>query len=136
MAEFERGQTFLDLAAESHRGTKGKFFIALSSADYDDDIIVCFVFNTEHRMDKYHVGCNKDVQKFIVAPKAFSFIDKYSSIMLHQACCYKLIEMYSDKIRLLEKADDQLCRQIKNCIDWNFVPAKFVPLIKDSFKDK
>jgi hypothetical protein len=135
MADFERGQTFLDLAAVNIEGSTDKYYIGLSNADYDDDIIVCFVFNTEHRMDKYHLGCNKDKQKFIIAPKTFSFIKDYTSIMLNREVCYRLEEMYSDKIQLLDKAPDELCRQIKNCIDWDFITPKHVSLIKNSFKD-
>jgi hypothetical protein len=135
MAEFDRGQTFLDLSATNQEGTKGKFFIGLSNADYADDSIVCFVFNTEKRMDKYHLGCNKEVQKYIVAPGTFSFVSAHSSIMLNQDYCYKLEEMYGDNIKLLDKADDNLSRQIKNCIDWDYILPKSALLIKQSFKD-
>lgn len=134
MAEFEKGQTFLDLKATNYQGTKGKYFIGLSNADYDDDIIVCFVFNTENRMDKYHLYCNSEVQKFILPPKIFPFLTNHSAIMLNQPCCYNLKEIYNDSIKLLEKADDNLSRQIKNCIDWGYIPPKFQTLIKQSFK--
>ncbi len=91
MAEFEIGQTFLDLESTNFYGTKGKYYIALSSADYDDDLIICFVMNTENRIDKYKYGCNKSARKFIIASKSFSFIDRDTSIMLNQPVCYKLI---------------------------------------------
>jgi len=55
--------------------------------------------------------------------------------MLNREVCYRLEEMYSDKIQLLDKAPDELCRQIKNCIDWDFITPKHVSLIKNSFKD-
>lgn len=134
MAEFERGQTFLDLKATNYQGTKGKYYIGLSNADYDDDVIVCFVFNTENRMDNYHLHCNDNVQKFIVGPATFSFIEKYSSIMLNLPCYYSFKAICNSSIKLLDKANDELSRQIKNCIDWSYIPLKFQPLIKQSFK--
>jgi len=134
MAEFEIGQTFLDLKATNFSGTKGKYYIALSNADFDDDLIISFVMNTENRMEKYKYGCNKDAQKFVIAPKTFSFIDRDTSIMLDQPVCYKLIEIYGRSIKLLDRADETLCRQIKNCIDLNYIPVKFANIIKACFK--
>jgi len=134
MAEFDFGQTFLDKQATNFSGTKGKYYIALSNADYDDDLIICFVMNTEKFMDKYQYNCNKSAQKFIIAPNTFSFIDRDTSIMLDQPVCYKFIEMYGNNIKLLDQADETLCRQIKNCIDFNNIPPKFATLIKDCFK--
>lgn len=134
MAEFEVGQTFLDLKATNFKGTKGKYFIALSYAEFDDDLIISFVMNTEKMMDKYSYGCNKSDQKFVIAPRTFSFIDKDTSIMLSQPVCYELIEMYESHIKLLDKADELLCRQIKNCIDMNFISLKFAKIIRDCFK--
>lgn len=134
MATFEKGQTFLDLGAINFYGEKGKYFIALSDAEYDDDLIVCFVMNTEKRMDKCHLHCNRELQKFIIKPNTFSFIKDYTAIMLILPCCYYLKEMYEPRIRLLDIADETLCRQIKNCIDWNEIPPKFKFLIKQSFK--
>jgi hypothetical protein len=133
MAELERGQTFFDSRAVNLNQQKSKYFIALSNADFDDDLIVCFVMNTERRMEKYHIGCNKTSQKFIIKPGTFSFIKTYTSIMFDQPCCYQLNDIYEDNIKLLDKADDMLCRQIKNCIDWNYIPQKFSKLIKMSF---
>ena len=52
MADFNKGQTFLDKSATNYQGTKGKYFIALSDADDDDDPVICFVMNTEHRMSQ------------------------------------------------------------------------------------
>lgn len=134
MAEFEIGHTFLDLKATNFYGEKGKYFIALSSAEYDDDPIICFVMNTENRMDKYHLDCNRGNQKFILAPNKFSFIKNHTSIMLSQPVQYSLRGIYEDNIKLLDKADILLCRQIKNCIDWNYIPHKFAELINSSFK--
>lgn len=134
MADFNKGQTFLDLSAINFYGTKGKYFIALSNAEYDDDIIVCFVMNTEHRMDKYHLLCNKNQQRFIIAPKTFSFISDYTSIMLVKEVFYEYSELFRDHIKLKDLADETLIRQIKNCIDLNYITPKAAKLIKDSFK--
>lgn len=134
MADFERGQTFFDRGACNIDGTKGKYYIGMSNASYDDDDIVCFVLNTEKRMDQHYLLCNKSKQKFIIAPRTFSFISDYTSIMLNKEVIYKLTEMYDGERRLLDKADDQLARQIKNCIDFDFITPKYHSLIKDSFK--
>ncbi|MBN1294978.1 MAG: hypothetical protein JXB48_24290 [Candidatus Latescibacteria bacterium] len=135
MAEFDIGQTFLDLKSTNlFRATKGKYFIAMSEADYDDDFIVCFVLNSENRIDRYKFGCNKKHNKFILEPSTFSFLTNSTSIMLSQPACYKLAEMYQSNIKLLDKADITLCRQIKNCIDWNYIPDRLVNLIKTCFK--
>ena len=66
MAVFNKGQTFIDHKAIDLTGIKPKYFIALSSADDPDDMVVCFVMNTEHRMDKYHFNCNKKDLRFII----------------------------------------------------------------------
>ena len=134
MADFNKGQTFLDIAAVNYYSSKPKYFITMSDADYDDDLIVCFVMNTEHRTDKYRVGCNKDYQRFIIEPGTFSFVTEHTSIMLLRESLYKYSEMYGDKIKLLDIAGDLLVRQIRNCIDWNNLTAKATRLIKDSFK--
>ena len=134
MAEFDIGQTFLDKRAVNFYREKSKYFIALSSANYDDDPIICFSMNTEKRMDKYHYNCNKKHQRFIIKPNVFSFIKNNTSIMLDSPCQYFLKEMYLDQIKLLDKAEELLCRQIKNCIDWNYIESKFAKLIKACFK--
>jgi hypothetical protein len=134
MADFEKGQTFLDLKATNFSGTKGKYYIALSDAEDDDDRIISFVMNTENRMDKCRIGCNKKLQKYILKPGDFSFIKNYTAIMLELPVQYSLSEMYEDNIKLLDKADDNLCRQIKNCIDFNYIPVKFAQIIKTCFK--
>ena len=108
MADFERGQTFLDLRACNIDRTGGKYFIGLSDACDDDDIIVCFIFNTEHKMDKYRLACNPKSEKFIIAPKTFSFITQNTSIMLYREVIYRLAEMYESNIKLLDKAEDEL----------------------------
>jgi hypothetical protein len=135
MAEFEKGQTFLDLGATNFCGSKGKYFIGLSTANFDDDIICCFVLNTEKRMDRYRLYCNKEAQKFIIPPQTFSFITDYTSIMLHQAVVYRLKEIYDDRIKLKDLADDTLARQIKNCVNRDSISVKHYQLIRDSFKD-
>jgi len=134
MADFNKGQTFFDECAVNYEGTKGKYYIALSDADNDDDLIVCFVMNTENRMDKYHLLCNKDKQRFIISPGTFTFIKRYTSIMLMREVFYKYSEIYQDNIKLLDLTDDNLVRQIKNCIDWNYISEKAKNIIKQSFK--
>lgn len=76
MADFEIGQIFLDKKATNHQGTKGKYYISLSDAEYDDDEIICFVFNTENHMYKYKYGCNKEDQKYILKSNSFTFLKK------------------------------------------------------------
>lgn len=136
MAEFEKGLTFHDKTATNFDGEKGKYFIGLTDAEFEDDIIVSFVINTEHRMDKYRIGCNKEAEKYILEPKQFSFLKNYSSIMLDQSCGYLLKEMYEKNIELFydDKADDNLCRRIKNCINFDSIPTKYSILIKECFK--
>jgi len=133
MADFNKGQTFLDLSATNFQGTKSKYFIALSNAKDEDDLVVCFVMNTEHRMDKYHLLCNKSKQRFIIKPETFSFIKYYTSIMLVKEVFYQYSEFYKDNIKLLDIANETLIRQIKNCIDWKFLTPKAAKLIKESF---
>jgi hypothetical protein len=134
MADIEIGQIFLDMQATNYYQSKPKYHIALSSAEYDDDNIICFVINTEHNIKDYALGCNKSSSKFIISQGTFSFITKQSAIMLHQEVLYILEEMYKDSIKLLEVADIELCRQIKNCIDFNDISVKFGNLIKECFK--
>lgn len=134
MAELDVGQTFYDKEAADIAGQKGKYLIALSSAEYDDDDIICFVMNTENMMHKYTFGCNKRYGKFIIQPNAFSFIVNNTSIMLIKSSRYYMREMYGGNINLHEVAELLLCRQIKNCIDWNYIPPKHETLIKESFK--
>lgn len=137
MAEFEKGQFFFDHKASNFQGQKGKYFIALTDAECDDDWIVCFVLNTERRMDLHNVDCNKNVQKFILTPNNFSFVKNYTAIMLSLPCCYQLIEMYKDNIKLLnDKADEVICRRIKNCIDLNQITIKLAKLIKECYKSR
>lgn len=135
MAEFEIGQTFLDLKSTNLYVQKAKYFISLSSADNEDDEIVCFVMNTENKMEKYHVGCNRQAQKFILLPDSLSFIINPTSIMLAEPARYYFREIYENNIKLLDKADLLLCRQIKNCINWDYISVKFANLIDASFKD-
>jgi hypothetical protein len=134
MAEFDRGQTFLDLAATNIDGTKGKYFIALSFAEYEDDEIVCFVMNTERRIENYTLNCNRTKGKFVIKPGTFKFITEHTSIMLKKEIYYKLEEILSSKIKLLDIAEDKLQREIKNCIYFNYLLPKGTKLIKQSFK--
>lgn len=134
MAVFEKGQTFLDHEAIDFYGVNPKYFIALSNADFPDDKIICFVMNTENRMEKYHFNCNKNDLRFIIRSNTFSFIDHPTSIMLNKEIFYTFEEICQDHIELLDVADDLLTRQIKNCIDWNFILPKSKKLIFDSFR--
>ncbi len=134
MAGYNKGQTFLDKKATNLDGTKGKYFIALSDADFDDDDIICFVMNTERRMDLHNPFCNREKGKFIIKPNTFSFIKDFTSIMLKTEVYYKFSEMYDDNIILYDKAEELLLRQIKNCIDFNYILDKGIQLIKNSFK--
>jgi len=86
MPLFEVGTTFLNHRAQNIQGEKSKYFIGMNNANMEDDIIVAFVFNTEHRIDLYHVGCNKEKQKFVLKPKDISYLTEYTSIMLSLPC--------------------------------------------------
>lgn len=135
MAEFERGQTFIDLKSSNINQTKAKYFIALSNANYEDDEIICFVMNTEQRMNLFNYDCNKNAGKFIIPNGTFKFIDRDTSIMLRTETYFLFSEILnSSSIKLLEIADEQLQRKIKNCIDFNFIPPKAKKIILDSFK--
>jgi len=135
MPLFKAGTTFLDHRALNIQGEKAKYFIGMNNADMEDDVIVAFVFNTEHRMDLYHVGCNKEKQKFVLQPKEISYLSDHTSVMLSLPRYYHLKEILdSTSIKELEKANDPLIRQIKNCLDLKNVAVKFQQLIKDSFK--
>jgi hypothetical protein len=139
MATIERGQFFIDHRALKNGKQKAKFFIALTDGDFDDDSIICFVINTEHRMDLYNVGCNRTKQRFILFKDIhkFEFLKSPSSIMLDEACRYFVKEFYEDNIGILDdKADENLCRQIKNCIDEGYILPSLMKLIKECYKDK
>lgn len=135
MPLFEAGTTFLDHHAINFQGVKSKYFIGMNNADAEDDVIVAFVFNTEYRMDLYHVGCNKEKQKFVLNPKEISYLTNYTSVMLSLPRYYNLKEILeNNSIKELEKANKTLLRQIKNCLDLKNVAVKYQQLIKDSFK--
>ncbi len=134
MAVFEKGQTFLDKKALDFSGVSPKYFIALSNADYPDDKVICFVMNSENEMDKYHFNCNRDKFRFIIKKNTFSFINRPTSIMLIKEVIYTFEEICQSNIKLLDVANDLLTRQIKNCIDWNFLLPKSKELIINSFK--
>ncbi len=135
MADFKKGQLFLDKSAINIQGIKGKYFIAMSDAEDDDDLIICFVLNTERRMEKYHLNCNKNFQRFIIPPDTFSFIHEYTSIMLVKEVFYKFAEIFENNILLLDMTNEILLRQIKNGIDWNYISPKAKNIILKSFKN-
>jgi hypothetical protein len=131
MADIEIGQTFVDLRSSNlFQENKAKYFITLSRADCEGDEFACFVMNTERRMEKYHLNCNKSKQKFIIPPGSFSFITANTPIMLANPAIYKYEEMFTDHVKLLDEAAPLLCGQIKNCIDWDFIPVKIKKMIK------
>lgn len=136
MPLFEAGTTFLDHRALNIQGEKAKYFIGMNNADDGDDIVVSFVFNTEHREEFIkNPGCKKNKQKFVINPKELSYLKNFTSIELAQPRYYKLYEICeSQTVTILEKVDDNLARRIKNCIDMNFIATKFHNLIKESFK--
>ncbi len=134
MAEFERGQTFLDRKATNISGQKHKYFIALSNADFEDDDVVCFVMNSEDDMIGKSYLCNKVKGKFILKSGDFSFIKHDTSIMLKVESVYTLEELLSSDVQLLDMASDTLQRQIKNCIDFGYLLPKHSDLIKAAFK--
>lgn len=135
MPLFEAGTTFLDHRAANIDGEKAKYFIGMNNADDEEDVVVAFVFNTEHRMDLYRVGCNKEKQKFILQPKDIGYLTDHTSVMLSIPRYYHLKEIVDGKsIKELERTSETIARQIKNCLDMKNVAVKFQQLIKDSFK--
>jgi hypothetical protein len=131
MADIEIGQTFIDHRSTNlFEGEKAKYFITMSCADCEGDEFACFVMNTERRMEKYRLYCNKSKQKFIIPPGTFSFITNNTAIMLAKPAIYKYEEMFQDHIQLLELATPLLCKQITNCIDWDYIPLKIAKMIK------
>jgi len=132
----KKGQTFLHKNATNYQGTKPKYFIALNQADGLEDEIVCFVINSENRMDKYVEGCNKGKGKYILKPNELSFITHHSSIMLDLPIRYYVKELFENDFVILDIANDLLCRQIKNCMNFDNIPSRFGNIIKDCFKDK
>jgi len=139
MATIDKGQFFLDHHALKDGKQKAKFFIALTEGDTDDESVICFVINTEHRMDLYKIECNRSKQRFILFKDVhkFEFLEKPSSIMLDEACQYFIKEFYDDHIKILDdKADETLCRQIKNCIDEGYILPAFMRKIKENYKNK
>lgn len=136
MADFNKGQTFLDIKATNYQGIKPKYFIAMSDANDEDDIVVCFFMNTEHRMEKYNLNCNRASGRFIIATGTFSFIKEPTSIILSKEVHYKYSEMYGSNIKLLDAAKEILLRQIKNCINFDDISVNSAKIIKDCFKHK
>lgn len=57
MAIIEKGTFFLDPNACRNFREKPKYFIVLTDGESEDDKLICFSLNTEHRMDIYHLSC-------------------------------------------------------------------------------
>ncbi|HET56789.1 MAG TPA: hypothetical protein ENN33_16475 [Ignavibacteria bacterium] len=139
MTTIEKGQFFLDHKALKQGKTKAKYFIVLNDGENDDDELVCIVLNTEHRMDLYKVGCNKEKQKFVLYKEhhKFDFLKEPSSLILDDPRIYQVKEFYFDNILILDDiADENLCRQINNCINYNHLLPKIARLLKDCYKRK
>lgn len=134
MATIDCGQFFLDHNASKNFQQKAKYFIALSDADDEDDIMICFVINT----DKFNLPahCNKNKNKYVLDPKihCFSFLKHKSSIMLSEPCFYKAGELINtNSITILnDVADENLQREISNCIDKNNITQRFLKYLKYS----
>lgn len=134
MADINIGQTFIDHHATNYYGEKSKYFVALSCADCPGDEFVCFVMNTEKQMEKYKLWCNKWKQKFIIPPGTLSFVSKETAVMLANPLLYRYDEILnSSHIKLLDVAPVVLFKQIKNCIDWNYIPRMMSEKIKAAF---
>jgi hypothetical protein len=138
MPDIEKGDTFLDIYASNIQGEKPKYFLCMNEAEELDDKIVCFVMNTERRMDIHTLGCNSNVGKFIIEPGTLDFIKVHTGILLSIARTYTLEEILSNnKIIQLDKiTDHELLRRIKNCIDFDDLLPHETVLIKESFKGK
>jgi hypothetical protein len=137
MGIIEKGLFFWDPHATKNFEENDKYFIVMSDGEYEDDILICFSLNTEKRMDIYHVGCNKGKAKFILSPDKykFSFLKKFTALNLHTPSQYKVSELFNDEIKVYEhdKANEELLRQIKNCIDEGYLLPREIELIKKSF---
>ncbi len=136
MPLFEAGTTFLDHRAINIQGEKPKYFIGMNNADFDDDVIIAFVFDTEHKEElKKSPGCHKGKQKFVLKPHELSYLTSFTTVELATPRYYQLKNICeSNTVKILECADENLARRIKNCIDMNYIVKKFHQLIKDSFK--
>jgi hypothetical protein len=130
----KRGQTFIDKKAANIQGSKPKYFISLTDACEPNDELICFVINSENKMYNLREACNKEKRKYVLKPKDLTFIEHYSSIMLDMPSRYYLKELFGKDCDRLDVADELLCRQIKNCIDFNAIPSKYGDLIKACFK--
>ncbi len=137
MAIIEKGLFFWDPHAIRDFKENDKYFIIITDGNYEDDLLVCFSLNTEKRMDKYNVLCNRRSAKFILSPDIhkFSFLKKFTSLNLDEPCLYSVKELFENHIKILEqdKAGIELLRQIKNCIDYGYLLPKHIALIKASF---
>jgi hypothetical protein len=55
--------------------------------------------------------------------------------MLVKEVFYKFAEIFENNILLLDMTNEILLRQIKNCIDWNYISPKAKNIILKSFKN-
>lgn len=133
MAELELGRTFCDRKATNIDGRKPKHYIALAIANFDDDMVPCFVCNTEHRMENYSLGCNQQHERFVIPPRTFAWVTDFTSVMLNKEYWYTLEEILGPDIVLAEKANDNFLRQVKNCINKDSISQKAYSLICSAF---
>lgn len=140
MAIIEKGTFFLDLHATKNFEENDKFMLVMSEAEFEDDVLLCFSLNTEHRMDLYHVGCNGRKAKFILSPDLdkFSFLKRFTYLKLDEPLIYKVKELFEDSIKVYEsdKANEILLRQINNCIDRGYLTPKQVEILKQTYNSK
>ena len=138
MPEIERGRTFIDFESVSFNKKKPKFFITMNDADYDDDILVCFVMNSEKQREERNLSynCNRLKGKFVIQEGVFSFITHDTSIMLKTPNYLKLEYIIGGNTKLYEIAPELIQRQIKNCLDFGYIQPQYAELIKKSFKRK
>lgn len=138
---FKYGSIFIDFKAvkmlkPDDYSIKAKYFIAMSNGDYNDDKIICFVLNTEMNYSNLEKGCNKFIKKFYLPAETleFDFQKNHTSIFLDDDRYYILEEILSSEdIKIIGTVDDNLARQIKNCIDFNDIEIEGKELIKNSF---
>jgi hypothetical protein len=131
---FTPGTVFIDLKASNITGCKPKYFIGMSKANYEDDKIICFVFNTENYPQNLHDGCNKIKEKFFLPPKRFDFQTEPTSIMLNKEHYYSLNEILNDdKIKIVNNEIElKLLLKIFNCINRKSIAEFGWEMLKES----
>ncbi len=127
---FESGTIFFDSRAVNYQGSKAKYFLGVNSVDDFEDVIICFVFNTENALNNLKEGCNKDKEKFLFIQKELSFQTDPTSLMLNRAIYYHLKEIFENHIKPLETISDIRLKQIKNCIDKSNIIIKYQSLLR------